>query len=288
MEASRVSGAYQIKGSPLHRIHALIDQMSGVTYQIGQWFLQHDSADISFTTSQIAQELKTSRATVVRFCQRLGYDGFPEFKQAWVQQAITADDPDTLPQDTQLPSAARFVLAETWNSVKATPQTVDPTVFEKTVADMCKASLTVWCGLPGDAALIAQSGDHKMTRAALPSRWVSDIDGLQAVGRMVKPGDVLVVISHSGRWPWMAKEMAAFREQGCRVVIITGKVSSVMARAAEYVLLSPTWELTLQDKPMALRAGQWMLVEMLVIETIKRTRSTQLAGDSNPADDGEQ
>ncbi|MGI6543487.1 MAG: MurR/RpiR family transcriptional regulator [Limnochordia bacterium] len=280
-----MSGGYRIKGSPLHRIHALIDQMSGVTYRIGRWFLQHDPTDVSFTTSQIAEELNTSRATVVRFCQRLGYEGFPEFKQAWVRQAITADAPDDAVQDIQLPGAARFVLTETWEAVKATPQTVDPVVFEKIVADMCAASLTVWCGLPGDAALIAQSGDHKMTRAALPSRWVSDIDGLQAVGRMVKPGDVLVVISHSGRWPWVAEEMAAFRERGCRVVIITSKVSSLMARAAEYVLLTPAWELQLQDKPMALRASQWMLVEMLVIETIKRTRSDQLTGVGDPAVD---
>ena len=104
-----------------------------------------------------------------------------------MRQAITADAPDDAVQDIQLPGAARFVLTETWEAVKATPQTVDPVVFEKIVADMCAASLTVWCGLPGDAALIAQSGDHKMTRAALLSRWVSDIDGLQAVGRMVKP-----------------------------------------------------------------------------------------------------
>ena len=35
-------------------------------------------------------------------------------------------------------------------------------------------------------------------------------------------------------------------------MIITSKVSSLMARAAEYVLLTPAWELQLQDKPMAL------------------------------------
>jgi len=278
-QATAPSPSPLLKGSPLDRIRALQDQMSGVTLKLANWFLRRDPMDAGFTTGQIAAELGTSRATVVRFCQRLGYAGFPEFKAAWLEGAVAARERSGAPIPETFPAAARRIFAVTRESIDAAVHMIDPQAFEQTVQAMCRASLTVWCGLPGDAALIAQSGDHKMTRAALRSRWVSDAEGLQSVVRMAAPGDLLMVISHSGRWPWVAEQMEAFRGRGGRVSIVTNRVDSIMARAADWVLLSPERELSLSEKPMALRAVQWMVVEMLVVEAVTRKCAGALTWD---------
>lgn len=261
---------YQLRGSPLERIRASMSQMTGVTLQIARWFLQHDPTDVTFTTTNVADEVRTTRATVVRFCQRLGYSGFPEFKEAWIDEAVAARGRLDAPTRTGLPQVAEHVYNLSSDAIRSIIQIVDAQVFERTVQAMCQASLTVWCGLPGDAALIAQSGDHKMTRAALRSKWVSDIQGLQSVAKMMAPGDVLIVISHSGHWKWVADEMQAFRKRGCQVAIVTNSPHSVMAKAADLVLVTPARQLHVHGKPMALRASQWMIVEMLVLETMTR------------------
>ena len=123
---------------------------------------------------------------------------------------------------------------------------------------------------------MAQSGDHKMTVAGLRSRAVTDVQGLRSVAVSTRPGDLLVVVSQSGAWSWVAEEMRAYRKRGCTVALITNYAGSVMARAADHVLLAPAREITLHGKPTGLRATQWVLVDMLVTEVVRRVRAEAL------------
>lgn len=266
-----------LRGGPIERIHAQLNQLRGVNRQIAQWLLQHDRADVGLTTTQIAEAVNTSRASVVRFCQRLGYVGFPEFKAAWIEQVVVpVGTGNERTEVTRLPSATRRVYELTKETVLALPCLLDTDAFEKTVEAMCRASLTVWCGLTGDSGFIARSGDHKMTVAGLRSRAVTDVQGLRSVAVSVRPGDLLVVVSQSGAWSWVAAEMKAYRDRGCTVVLITNYATSVMTQAADYVLLAPAREVTLHGKPTGLRSTQWLLVDMLVIEAVSRKHADVL------------
>jgi len=258
----------RLEGNPITRIRSILDQLSGTSLELAKWLLDVDPArDLS--TGEIARAVKTTRSTVVRFCQRLGYSGFPEFKLAWTRSTI-AKEHERRGGHERFPPGAQRVIDMTRTSIAATVSTVDSDAFEQAVQAICNASQTIWVGLPGDAALVAASGEFKMTRAARQAKVISDEEGMRSAAEIVAPGDAVIVISNTGRWRWLADRLGAFRERGCKVVVVSGHPESVVARAADILLFVPVRAVTLRTSPLAVRAAQWMVVDMLTLEATDR------------------
>jgi len=264
---------------PANRIRALLNSLDGAFLQIACWLLELSPEEIvpaKFTTGEIARRLGVSRATVVRFCRRLGYEGFPEFRAAWLQE-MSGAAPDKEGEATAgFPEAARRVFGLTADSIYATMDVLDPAAFERVVAAMCRASLVIWFGLPGDSAYLALSGEHKMMRAARRSHAVNDVTQLKALSQTVNPGDVLLVFSQSGRWVFVAEAVQPFRSRGCLIVVVTSHAESPLAKVADEVLLTAARDVTLGGEPLGIRAAQLMLIDMLVLELTRRTGSVSL------------
>ena len=63
-----------------------IKSMSDVEQQLANFFM--DNADILMDISarKVADILFVSPSTVIRFCQKLGYTGFPDFREAFLKE----------------------------------------------------------------------------------------------------------------------------------------------------------------------------------------------------------
>ena len=265
-------------GGPIIRIRACLNQLDGAFLKIATWLLKLPPDNIkasNLTTGEIARCLNLSRATVVRFCRHLGYQGFPEFKSAWIQEVSSTKEIKDVSK-SEFPEGAQRVIDMTIQSMRATVGSINGEAFEKVVDAMVRASTVVWFGCPGDSAFLALSGEHKMTRAARRSRATSDVQHLRDLAQTVTAGDVLVLISHSGRWQFVVDALKPFRNKGCLIVAVTSQIDSVMAHAADVVLLAASRDISLGDGPLAFRAPQLMLIDMMVLETAQRTGSVSL------------
>lgn len=58
---------------PLH-------SLSPKELEIMQYVHEHSDAIVSMSIQTFAQEINYSTSTVIRFCRKLGFSGFPEFK----------------------------------------------------------------------------------------------------------------------------------------------------------------------------------------------------------------
>jgi RpiR family glv operon transcriptional regulator len=58
---------------PLH-------SLSPKELEIMQYVHEHSVAIVSMSIQTFAQEINYSTSTVIRFCRKLGFSGFPEFK----------------------------------------------------------------------------------------------------------------------------------------------------------------------------------------------------------------
>ncbi len=264
---------------PITTMRAHLDTLEGVSLRIASWFMQKRPEELQIkdlTTGKIAAELGVSRAGVVRFCYKLGYASFAAFKTALLTELLNAAD-HTLPENlTCFPSGAQHVIEKTLPSLSLTLETLDPASFDKAVESLCRASMVIWFGCPGDSAYLAMSGEHKMTRSSLRARAVSDIRELEVLSRIVTAGDVVVVISQSGRWGYVASALPAFRERGCTIITITSQAHSLLARSADIVLLTAVRDITLGGEALGLRAAQLMVVDMLVMEAVHRLQTVPL------------
>lgn len=253
------------RGDPVSLIRTNLQSLDGVFLRIATWFLtnQVQPADIrGLSTGALAKALGTSRATIVRFCQHLGYAGFPEFKAALTNAAIVQTGGGS--SLMHLPPAVERIYSITRDSLDATLETLDIAQFEKAVQAVANAATIVLYGV-GDSTYLACSAAHKLAMAAKPSFAVSSTPSLRVHLPTIVRGDVVVLISQSGRWQNVLHTLEPFRAKGCLVITITSQANSLMARYADILLLTAARDITMGDHPLTLRAAQAMVVDMLVV-----------------------
>jgi len=269
----------QMPIGPITRMRACLDTLDGVFLRMASWFMQLTPENIQveeLTTGKIAAKLGISGASVVRFCYKLGYPNFASFKMALMVELLDPAASAAAESRLNYPPAASKVIERTLPSMSLTLKTINPALFNRAVEAMCRASMVIWYGFPGDSAHLAMSGEHKMTRSSLRARATTDIRELEALTRIISPGDVVIAISQSGRWEGAARAMEEFRKRHGTIICITGQADSVMARAADIILLTAARDISLGGEPLALRAAQLMLIDMLVLEVASRLQSVSL------------
>ena len=73
--------------SPLLKIRAERDQMSAIERRIADFILENSQLLRDYSSQQVANALRISQSSVVKFSQKLGYKGYPDLKYSIVQAA---------------------------------------------------------------------------------------------------------------------------------------------------------------------------------------------------------
>lgn len=62
-------------------------KMTDIEQSISQYFLNHEKALENITVRKMADELYVAPSTIVRFCQKLGYKGYEDFRKKYLEEA---------------------------------------------------------------------------------------------------------------------------------------------------------------------------------------------------------
>ena len=66
--------------SPLLKIRAERDQMSAIERRIADFMVENAHLLRDYSSQQLANALKISQSSVVKFSQKLGFKGYPDLK----------------------------------------------------------------------------------------------------------------------------------------------------------------------------------------------------------------
>ena len=240
--------------------------------------------------SQIADKSGTSVASVVRFCKTLGFKGYPEFRMALIGQLSRQ-----IAQGTDLPldggitvddSAAEVIRKIAYAdslAIKTTAERLDVETFIKTV-DAWEAASTI--GIIGFASsgYVAMDLQLKLNRLGKRSVAWSDLHTALTSISLLKKGDVLVAISHSGTTLDIIDVISEFKEKGITIVLITNALRSPATAIADLTLFTSARETTLRSGATASRIAQLTVVDCLCVSLAQRNWSgTKAALDQSRA-----
>lgn len=66
--------------NPLDRIQSYFDDFTTTDKELAIYFINNPHEIVTKTTEHISKEAKTSKAAISRFCKKIGYSGFSEFR----------------------------------------------------------------------------------------------------------------------------------------------------------------------------------------------------------------
>jgi len=249
----------------LSRITHALPALSPSERRVAEWVLAHPREATDATLAHIAGECKTSEPTVLRFCRRLGLGGFRELG---VRLAESLSAPgsyvhrDVNPDDSASDAVMKVMDASIQSLAEMRAQLSSMPVNETTRA-MAAARQIAFAGL-GASGHVARDACHKFFRLGIPCASLTDTPMILQFAAIAEPDDVLVLLSHTGRWQEFAQAADIARKRGATVVAITNP-ESALAGAASILFPCRVVEDTNVYTPMSSRLGQLALLDAILV-----------------------
>lgn len=242
---------------------------TGAEKKLADYILSVQDATAHMSISELASACGVADATVSRFCRRLGYKSYPDFKLAVVNASIhrLADNPlsGEITAEDSLEDISKKLLNA--NSLAMT-QTLEVLNLEAVAqaARMLRDASAVLCMGQGGSMLIAAEAAHLFSTVTNKFRPVTDSHLQVMSAAMMSDTDVILFFSYSGSTLAMLDTLKMAREQGGKVILVTRFLNSPGAALADVVLQCGANENPLQSGSIPARIAQMYLMDILFSE----------------------
>ena len=215
------------------------------------------------TVAEASDRAGVSQPTVIRFCVAIGFTGFQEFKMR-LAYSLALGRPAThsvIMGSDSLGGVAAKIFEYTMTSLDWARQNLDRTALNAAV-DVLQAAASIEFFGFGASAIVAQDGQQKFPLFGVPCRAQSDSHQQIMTASMMKPGDVAVVISNTGRTRQLVEAAAIARESGAKVIGILGTEGPISA-LCDIPLLVETLDNTNVYTPTTSRIAALVVIDIL-------------------------
>ncbi|YCH29080.1 transcriptional regulator HexR [Erwinia sp. D4-22] len=247
----------------LDRIQSQLPFLSKSERKVATVVLAAPEIAIHSSIASLAAAAEVSDPTVNRFCHRLQTKGFPDFKLQLAQSLATGtprvsrniDEHDAV----EIYSDKIFQLALA--GLEQVRQRLDMQAIQRAVDVLAAAKKIGFFGL-GASAVVAHDAMNKFFRFNVPVFYSDDVVMQRMSCINSGAGDVVVLISHTGRTRSLAELAQLARENGAVALAITAS-GSPLAQEASLLLALDVAEDTDIYMPMVSRMAQLMLIDVL-------------------------
>jgi len=247
----------------LDRLRERLEELNRSERKVANVILEDPTVATSLSIASLAQAASVSEPTVNRFCRNFGAKGYPDFKIKLAQSlaggtpyVTRAVEPgDTATQYTQK------IFGATIAALDEAQREIDMAAIERMVDYLTQAKQIHIFGL-GASGAVAQDAQHKFFRFNLPVMAYIDVLMQRMVAAACHTGDVVVIISYTGRTRELVDIARLARDAGAVVLGITAP-NSPLAHECTATLEVATPEDTDHYMPMTSRVIQLTLIDAL-------------------------
>lgn len=268
----------------LDRLTQNMERFSVGQRQIADTLLNHPDDAAFWNAANLAERAKVSEATVVRFAQFLGYEGFPDLRQA-----LTAEARQRIAKQAGLlhaPPGAAATLVEIARrditNIERTVGQVNERMLEAAVDRILKSRHRVMIGR-GISQHMAELLGYLLTLAGLPSisGEASDLS-LQVAN--LGPEDLLVAFSFHPYAKETLEAVAFARERKVPVMAFTDRMEAPLVVLSDHTLLVPGENLMYSHSIVAFAVLANAIVTAVAgrdrIKSLQRLRSAERVATS--------
>ncbi|MBH2786094.1 MurR/RpiR family transcriptional regulator [Serratia marcescens] len=247
----------------LDKIQSHLELLSKSERKVAEVILASPQTAIHSSIATLARMADVSEPTVNRFCRRLDTKGFPDFKMHLAQSL--ANGTPYVNRNVEEDDSVDAYTSKIFESVMASLDTVkanlDIAAINRAVDLLTQAKKISFFGL-GASAAVAHDAMNKFFRFNIPVVYFDDIVMQRMSCMNSGEGDVVVLISHTGRTKNLVEMAHLARENDATVLAITSR-DTPLAQAATLALLLDVPEDTDVYMPMVSRIAQLTLIDVL-------------------------
>ncbi len=241
--------------------------------------------------AEIARRAGVSEPTVTRFCRAIGCEGVRDFKLKLAQSLVVGRlylaPAEPAPSTADGSPLWSVVFGEARNAIAAVERSIDPADILRAAELVAGAKQVLIFGLGGSSTTLAHETQNRLFRYGVIAVVHSDPYMLKMTAATLKPDDVVIAISGTGRTREVIEIVELAKHYRARAIGITAPDSD-LASACDIKLTVNIQEYADPLKPTASRYAFLIIIDLLSTavgyrldpaarETLRRIKYTVLS-----------
>jgi RpiR family transcriptional regulator, carbohydrate utilization regulator len=260
-------------------IKSLYPSFYEVEKRIADYILLKPEQVMNMTVAQLSKEIGVADSSIVRFCQKAGFEGFTQLK---INLAQTMDRPELLiMEDIRSEDDPYTVMSKVFaasiNALRDALKMIDTEELSRAADALCQAERIEFYGV-GTSAPVAMDAYYRFMRVGLPAYAATDPHISRISANRLNERCVAVAISHTGRTKDTVKTLEIAKNKGAKTICITSCLNSPITGIADIKLIAPTHESRFMKEAVSSRIAHIALLDGLYAYMAMRKFSTAAAG----------
>lgn len=253
------------------RIKQALPDLSGKSLAIANYILTTPENLVGKKVKDIALECECDDALIIRFCKKLGYKGFSDFKASIAGEFMptgTLLQAKNAAEDAFTTQKNNF-LSNNSKAVHDTIGLLDEANVMRAVDSLSLAPRIFLLGM-GTSGIVAMDAQIKLLRLGYNPVYHQDSGLTKVLFGLADPNDVALAISFTGETEIVCESAEIAAKRGVQVIAITNYPNSRLAKAASVVLLTASDERSFRIGAMTSRIATCLIVDFLMIQLALR------------------
>lgn len=212
----------------------------------------------------LAKETNISIATVVRFAQHLGFEGYKDFRLYLAQCGNEHEDfiLDFGKSEKSPESQITRMLSSCADCLSLTQQNIDYSMLSEIAENIHNAQKIAFFGVE-TSYIVCQDAKIKFNRIGVLTDCACEQSSTSAILLNMKKGDIVFGISHSGNNAFVEAVLKSAQSRGIKTVAVTTFKNSKICSVADRVLYTQTRESPMHKTALTSRIGQFAMMDSL-------------------------
>jgi DNA-binding MurR/RpiR family transcriptional regulator len=245
-------------------ITSIFQSLTKSEQKVAEVVRSHLKQAVYWSVSDLAEHAEVGETTVIRFCRKLGYRGYQDFKLAVAQNGTEAARQEFGEvEDTDSAYVlAQKVTAENSATLQNTLSLVDPDAMEESAREVIASNKVYLFGV-GASGVMAQQAQYRFMRLGFNAESASDSHVIAMNCALAKKGDVVIGISTSGSTKDLVDAIEIAKRNGAFIICITNHMKSPITKYGDVALLTSGVEDPLHGGAFSSLISQMHVLDML-------------------------
>jgi DNA-binding MurR/RpiR family transcriptional regulator len=263
------------RGNALSLISSALPAMPKIEKKIANYILEFPTKAVNMTISEMAKSIGVSDGSIVRFANRLDFDGFTQLKIN-IAQHLPSDN-GVLFDGAQKKSPIKTIMDGLKQNFDYSVENTIAGIDEETLIEAAKIIMTgkkIDLYGVGSSMMIAHDAYYRMLRIGLPVSAVSDPYISSVSAYLLDEKSVAIGFSYTGKSNDTINAMKIAKSRGAKTIALTSFSGSSLAKICDLVILIAAREVDTLSEATAARLTQLLVIDSLCLYISKRKKNT--------------
>ena len=209
----------------LENLRSILPELSKNERKAADYMLKYPQDIQRRSGEALAADAGTSRSAIIRLCQKLGYQGFAEFKYAVIHEPSSAT------------GAEPTALDRYESAIQQLRATIKPDILSALGRRIVQSNRVLTLG-NYHSGMSAQQLAFRLNRSGIDSHAITDLTQMESYEFFVKENDVILIFSLSGAE--LYEDMVVqYRKRHAHVVLLTMTPRSPLTKMVDETIALP-------------------------------------------------